>query len=71
MRQRFKKHIFLPLALLLYFGVMGVIAYPRYQASGKWTEYWVTLGACALTALLLFFILRRREKLRGRFTKKD
>lgn len=71
MNRKIKRHILLPLVLVLYFAGMAVIAYPRYQASGNWREYYVTIGICLLIVLLLFFILKRRQKIRDRFSKKD
>lgn len=71
MSRRFKRHIFLPVALLVYFAVMAVMAYPRYKESGNWGEYFGVLGGCLLIAIILFFILRKRQKIRSRFTNKD
>lgn len=71
MSRKFKRHIVLPAVLLIYFAIMAVMAYPRYKASGNWNEYFVIIGISLLLALLLFFILKRRQKIRDRFSKKD
>ncbi len=71
MRRKFKRHILLPGALLIYFAIMGVVAYPRYKASGNWSEYFGIMGVSLLLALLLFFVLKRKQKIRDRFSGKD
>ena len=71
MSRRVKRHILFPLALLIYFAFMAVLAYPRYKASGNWGEYFTVIGVCILLALLLFFILKRKQKIRDKFSKKD
>ncbi|WP_352421966.1 LPXTG cell wall anchor domain-containing protein [Proteiniphilum sp.] len=70
MSRNIKRHILFPLVLLAYFAVMAVMAYPRYKASGNWSEYFSVIGGCLLIALLLFFILKRRQKIRDRFSSK-
>lgn len=71
MSQKIKRHILFPLVLLVYFAIMAMMAYPRYKASGEWSEYFGIIGMSLLFALLLFFILKRRQKIRDRFSKKD
>jgi LPXTG-motif cell wall-anchored protein len=66
-----KRHILFPAALLAYCVVMAVMAFPRYKASGNWNEYFGIIGISLLLALILFFILKRRQKIRDRFSKKD
>ncbi len=66
-----KRHIILPLALLAYSAVMAYIAFPRYQESGNWNEYYLILAGCVLLAFSLFIILKRRQKIRDNFTKND
>ena len=64
-----KKYIFLPLALAAYAIVMAVIGYPNYKESGNLNEFWMIIGACLALALLLHFVLKRREKNREKFNK--
>ena len=71
MKRRIKKHILFPVVLLIYVVLLGIMTYPRYQASGNWSEYYSVIGVSLLLAVLLFFILKRKQKLRERFTKKD
>lgn len=71
MKQRAKRHILLPVALLLYTAIMGIIAYPRYQKEQNWNEYFLIIGIGVVLAILLFFVLKRRQRIRDNFTKKD
>jgi len=71
MKRRIKKHILFPVVLLIYVALLGIMTYPRYHASGNWSEYYSVIGVSLLLAVLLFFILKRKQKLRERFTKKD
>lgn len=68
---KIKRHILLPIALFIYTVAMALIAYPRYKASGNWTEYFTILGICLLMAIFLFIILKRRQKIRNRFSSKN
>ena len=62
MRKKNKRHIFLPLALLIYSAVMAVITFPKYREHEDWNEYFTVIGVCVLMAILLFFVLKRRKK---------
>lgn len=64
-----KRYIFLPLALAAYAIVMAVIGYPNYKQSGKLNEFWMIIGVCLILAVLLHFVLKRREKNREKFNK--
>lgn len=70
MRRNIKRHILIPLVLIVYFAVMFSMAYPRYKASGEWGEYLGIIGISLLVVLLLFYILKKRQKLRDRFSSK-
>ena len=64
-----KRHIFLPLALAMYAIAMAVIGYPNYKQSGNLKEFWIIIGVCLAMAVLLHFVLKRREKNREKFKK--
>lgn len=70
MKQKSKRYILLPSLLVIYTLVMAVIAYPRYQELGKWMEYIIVLSGSLLIALLLYFILKKKQKLRDKFSGK-
>lgn len=67
MKRRLEKQLLLPLVLVCYALIMGVLAYPRYRTSGNWGEYFTIIGITLLLALLLHFLLKRREYIRNRF----
>lgn len=67
MSRKLKRHILFPAILLIYIAVMAVIAFPRYSESGNWLEYIAVLGVCIVFAVLLFFILKRKENIREKF----
>lgn len=71
MARKIKRHILLPIIFLLYFAVMAVMAYPRYEATGNWSEYFLVIGICLLLVLFLFLILKRRQKVRDRYFKNN
>lgn len=67
MKRRLEKQLLLPLVLVCYALIMGVLAYPRYRTSGNWGEYFTIIGITLLLALLLHFLLKRRQYIRNRF----
>lgn len=67
MKRRLEKQLLLPLVLVCYALIMGILAYPRYRTSGNWGEYFTIIGITLLLALLLHFLLKRREYIRNRF----
>lgn len=71
MKRKNKKQILLPVVLLIYVAILAIMTYPRYQASGNWNEFLSVIGISLLLAVLLFFILKRKQKIREQFTKKD
>lgn len=71
MKLKAKRHIILPVALLIYIAVMAFISFPKYKESGDWNEFLIILAICIALAALLFFILKRKENLREKFKKKD
>ncbi len=57
------KPIIIPLALLIYLGVMSYIGLPLYH-EGNYLKYFGIIGGSLLVIILLHFSLKRREKLR-------
>lgn len=70
MSRKIPKHILFPAVLIVYVAILGIMSYPRYKTSGNWSEYLAIIGVSVLLALLLHLILKRRQKIRDRFTKK-
>lgn len=54
----------LPLALLVYLGVMAYLGYPHLQA-GETLFYFGVIGASLVIIALLYVILRKRDKIRA------
>ena len=61
MRQKFKKSVWLPLALLVYTTAMAVYFLPRNTEISD-TEKWATIGASYGIIVLLWYVLRLKEK---------
>lgn len=57
------KSVIIPLALLVYLGVMSYIGLPLYH-EGQYLKYFGIIGFSLLVIILLHFSLKRREKLR-------
>lgn len=71
MSRKIKKQFLFPAALLIYLAIMAYISYPRYKESGNWGEYFAVTGISVLLVVLLFFLLKRKQQIRDRFTGKD
>jgi hypothetical protein len=71
MKRKTKTYILFPAVLLVYIAIMAVMTYPRYEASGNWNEFLLIIGISVLLAVLLFFILKRKQKIRAEFPKKE
>ncbi len=62
-----KKYIVLPFALGIYSLVMAYIGYPHFQENDNMNEFWIIFTICIALPVLLYFILKKREKNRQRF----
>ena len=61
MKKKFKKSVWLPLALLLYTTVMAIYFLPKNTEISD-TEKWTTIGASYGIIALLWYVLRLKEK---------
>lgn len=61
MKKRFKKSVWLPLALLLYTTAMAVYFLPKNTEISD-TEKWTTIGASYGIIALLWYVLRLKER---------
>lgn len=71
MKKKFKRHILIPLLLLIYVVIMVIMAFPNYQESGNWNEFSIILVISLLLIVLLYFIYKRKDKLRDKFNNRS
>lgn len=66
MKFQIKRYVAIPAVLLIYLAVMSVIAYPDYR-SGVHSSlfYFGVIGSTLLVIALLFFFMRKRDRLRA------
>ena len=62
MRKKFRKSTWMPLILLIYTTGMAIYFLPRNTEISD-TEKWLTIGAAYLIVALLWWVLRKKEKL--------
>ena len=61
--KKHKKHIWLPLAILIYAVVMGYVMIDR---NGVTREFWLMTGVEAVFIVVLWFVLRWQDRRRDR-----
>ena len=71
MSKKIKRYILFPAVLVIYTVIMSVMAYPRYQESDNLKEFFIILGISLAIAVLLYFVLKRQQKVREKFTQKN
>ena len=71
MNRKTNQQFIVPVILLIYIAIMAYISYPRYKTSGNWSEYFAVIGISVALVALLFLLLKRKQKIRDRFTRKD
>ncbi len=60
-----KRHIIIPALLLVYLGIVAFFSYENVQTGEvSMNEYILTIVGTLLIIVVLFFVLRRRDKLR-------
>ena len=62
MRKKSRKSTWMPLILLIYTTGMAIYFLPRNTEISD-TEKWLTIGAAYLIVALLWWVLRKKEKL--------
>lgn len=60
--KKYKKSVWLSVLLFIYVTVMAIYFLPRNTQIGE-TEKYLTVGASYVIVLLLWFVLRRKERL--------
>lgn len=64
-----KKHIIIPVAIVIYTIVIAIFAAYKYYTPENRVSYFIVIGVNLLLALLLYLILKKREDFRNK-TKK-
>lgn len=64
-----KRSILIPGVLIIYLIVMAVIGWSHYSAEGRYWEYAGLIGATLVVIILLYFVLRRRDRMRQELRK--
>ncbi len=60
-----KRHIIIPALLFVYLGIVAFFSYENVQTGEvSMNEYILTIVGTLLIIVVLFFVLRRRDKLR-------
>ncbi len=65
-RRGLKKYILLPAVLVIYTVVMAVYGWERHKRDDMLGEYFTIIGVESVIIVVLFFLLRHRERLRDR-----
>ena len=60
--KRFKKSTIIPIALSIYTAIIAFIFYPK-QPAGEKTEMLAIIATCYVVILLLWIVLRKKEKI--------
>ena len=71
MKRKFKRHILIPLILLVYVAIMVVMALPKYQESGNWNEFTIILAVSLILIVVIHFVYKKKEKLREKFNNRS
>lgn len=66
-RRRIRKSLWLPLVLALYAIAISCYFGPRLIAEGLATKFWISVAVEAVVVVGLFFALRRKENLSGKW----
>lgn len=69
MKNKLKKHIVIPAAILIYTVVIAIYAFKKYYTPENKSAYLFVVGVNTALAVVLYFILKRRESYRDNFKK--
>ena len=61
--KKLKRHVVIPLLMLVYLAVMAYIARQRL-AAGEYLYYFGVIGISLIIIVLLYFVLKKKERLR-------
>lgn len=61
-----KRHIFIPIVILIYTVVIAIYAASKYYTSENKGSYFLVVGVNLALAVILYFILKKRDTLRNK-----
>lgn len=64
---KFRKSLWLPLALAAYSAIMSCYFGPSLISDGQAPKFWISVGVEFIVVVALFFVLRRKEKLKEKW----
>ncbi len=64
MKNKLKKHIVIPVAILIYTVVIAIYAYQKYYTPENKNAYFFVVGINVALAVVLYFIFKKRESFR-------
>lgn len=64
-----KKYIFLPVAIIIYTIIIAVYAGVKYYTPENKGSYFLVIGVNLVLAVVLYFILKKREDFRNKNKK--
>ncbi|MDD2474994.1 MAG: LPXTG cell wall anchor domain-containing protein [Dysgonamonadaceae bacterium] len=65
-----KRHIFIPVVIVIYTIVIAIYALHKYDSSQNKGSFFLVIGVNLALALALYFILKKRETLRNKNKKR-
>ena len=65
-----KRSVILPLILLIYLIGISIYAWPGRNPEISFMQYGITIAVTLIVIVILFFLLKRRDKLRENMKKK-
>ena len=71
MKRKFKRHILIPLILLVYVAIMVIMGLPKYKDSGNWNEFTIILAISFILIVVIYFVYKRKENLREKFNNRS
>ena len=67
MKKKIKSYVLVPVLLIIYTVVMAIAGLPRYRRSGNWREYVLIVSVSLIASVVLYFVLKRKQKIRDKF----
>lgn len=65
MKFKRKRHIFIPLIIIIYTAVITIYAATKFYTPENKGSYFLVIGVNLALAIVLYFILKKRDELRN------